>query len=521
MYATNLTDQLFSAALPLKPLVAWCGSAESVTVAVPPAAALAGLTIGSVGVTLSLPDGSNAAVQAVHVANTPLWTATFPAANFATSGTVANGLMVTLAGEDENGVVRTWIVAKGDLEVRPGDASPSPSGSWVAVKLRDGAPEDPVEGDAYVADGELHIFTVGEWVTIGGGAVTVDPAIDPESDNPVENRAIAEALAAKQDALTAAQLANIAAVPTKANASEVNAALALKAEVDALPYALVTPGEWEFSGVPDGVSNYSLVWDDGWYFAYYYEGESYGDSVPGAEDALELSFILFDSTITATRASLPGHLADRAVNVVAVSSATALTLPAANPGHSRDLYVRLTASASSAVTWHDDTGLVPTWDAMGAPPASFAAGTYLYRFTEVAAGVWHCEDMLALVGLESALADKMPMYPMVAVTPTSGTLTVAPYTVATYTASSSAESFTVAVGAGTTGKARDCELVIDCTATGAIAPTVTWPSNFHPRTDAGTDFACEAGVRNVYYISEYATGQFAVGGWQETAGGNA
>ena len=62
--------------------------------------------------------------------------------------------------------------------------------------------------------------------------------------------------------------------------------------------------------------------------------------------------------------------------------------------------------------------------------------------------------------------------------------------------------------------------MIDCTATGAVAPTVTWPSNFHPRTDAGTDFACEAGVRNVYYISEYATGQFVVGGWQETAGGN-
>ena len=175
-------------------------------------------------------------------------------------------------------------------------------------------------------------------------------------------------------------------------------------------------------------------------------------------------------------------------------------------------------SASSAVTWTVSQG--ESWDAMGAPPSSFAAGTYLYRFTEVAVGVWHCEDMLALVGLEAALADKMPMYPMVAVSPSSGTLTVAPYTVSTYTAGSSAEAFTVAVGTGTTGKARDCELVIDCTATGAVAPTVTWPATFHPRTDAGTDFACEA-TRNVYYISEYATGQFVVGGWQETAGGNA
>ena len=121
---------------------------------------------------------------------------------------------------------------------------------------------------------------------------------------------------------------------------------------------------------------------------------------------------------------------------------------------------------------------------------------------------------------ETALAGKMPMYPMVAVTPPSGTLTVTPYTVATYTADTSAAAFTVAVGTGTAGKARDCELVIDCTGSGAVAPTVTWPSNFHPRTDAATDFACETGVRNVYFISEYAAGEFAVGGWQETAGGN-
>ena len=535
MYATNLTDQLFSAALPLKPLVAWCGSACSVTVAVPPAAALAGLNIGSVGVTLSLPDGSNAAAQAVHVANTPLWTATFPAANFATSGTVANGLMVTLAGEDENGVVRMWIVATGDLEVRPGDASPSPSGSWVAVKLRDGAPENPVEGDAYVSGGKLYLYDHGAWVQIGGGGVTVDDAMSETSENPVQNKVNTAALEGKQDALTAAQLAaansgataqKVAAwdgyaaqIAAKADASEVNAALAQKADADDLPYALVVPGEWTYSGVPAGVSNYGLVWDDAWFFVYYYEGESYGSSVLGDEDALELSFVLFDSTVTATRASLPGNLSDRAVNAVAVSTDTTLTLPAANPGHSRDLLVRLTVSATSAVTWTVAQG--ESWDAMGAPPSSFAAGTYLYRITEVAPGTWHCEDLLALVGLEAALADKMPMYPMVAVAPSSGTLTIAPYTVATYTAGSSAESFTVAVGAGTTGMARDCELVIDCTATGAVAPTVTWPSNFHPRTDAGTDFACEAGVRNVYYISEYATGQFAVGGWQETAGGNA
>ena len=391
MYATNLTDQLFSAALPLKPLVAWCGSACSVTVAVPPAAALAGLNIGSVGVTLSLPDGSNVAAQAVHVANTPFWTATFPAANFATSGTVAQGLMVTLAGEDEHGVVRTWIVAKGDLEVRPGDASPSPSGSWVAVKLRDGAPENPVEGDAYVADGRLSIYVNGAWVTIGGGGVVVDPSIDPESENPVENRAVAAALGGVYTALQG------------------------KAAAADLPYAMATltpgSGEWSFSGglEPGAYTIGNPVFIGGqWHVPVTnnVDGEQYdAHGINAAEDDLSVTFEV-DShsiTFTATRPYANGAtLLDRASNVVPVSSATTLVLPAAIAGHMRDFLVRLTASASSAVTFSIAQG--ESWDAMGNPSATLAAGTYLYRITEVAAGVFHAEDMLALVGLEAALA---------------------------------------------------------------------------------------------------------------------
>ena len=196
-----------------------------------------------------------------------------------------------------------------------------------------------------------------------------------------------------------ALIAGLAALKRRMTAAET--AIDGKADADDLPYALVVPGEWTYSGVPAGVSNYGLVWDDAWFFVYYYEGESYGSSVLGDEDALELSFVLFDSTVTATRASLPGNLSDRAVNAVAVY--TTLTLPAANPGHSRDLIVRLTVSATSAVTWLD-AGNDPTWDAIGAPPSTFAAGTYLYRFTEVSPSTWHCEDMLALVGLEAALA---------------------------------------------------------------------------------------------------------------------
>jgi hypothetical protein len=64
----------------------------------------------------------------------------------------------------------------------------------------------------------------------------------------------------------------------------------------------------------------------------------------------------------------------------------------------------------------------------------------------------------------------------------------------------------------------DCFLVIDCRGR-ETAPTITWGAIFHPRTDAETDFACVAGVRNVYWITEHSPNEFCVAGWQETDGG--
>lgn len=79
--------------------------------------------------------------------------------------------------------------------------------------------------------------------------------------------------------------------------------------------------------------------------------------------------------------------------------------------------------------------------------------------------------------------------------------------------------FKVEAGGGS-GKVRDFMLVVDLTGM-EDPPTITWGTNFHPRTDAETDFKCEAGVRNVYWITEYAQNEFCVAGWQETTGGNA
>jgi hypothetical protein len=82
------------------------------------------------------------------------------------------------------------------------------------------------------------------------------------------------------------------------------------------------------------------------------------------------------------------------------------------------------------------------------------------------------------------------------------------------------DTFTVlGVLGGNSGFLRDLQMVVDCR--NGSAPNITWGAIFRPRTDAETDFKCEAGKRNVYWISEYSEGEFVVAGWQETTGGNA
>lgn len=68
--------------------------------------------------------------------------------------------------------------------------------------------------------------------------------------------------------------------------------------------------------------------------------------------------------------------------------------------------------------------------------------------------------------------------------------------------------------------AREYILVVDLVGYDS-SPRIEWGENFHPRTDKETDFACEAGKLNVYWITEYNIDEFCVAGWQETTGGNA
>jgi hypothetical protein len=129
------------------------------------------------------------------------------------------------------------------------------------------------------------------------------------------------------------------------------------------------------------------------------------------------------------------------------------------------------------------------------------------KIKRIASEITSSDDSLVLRG------EVFPRYPFADAVLVDGVVTVAPYTNAKLVSDGTA--FTVAVS-GDSAYMRDCVLRVEC---GEIATKITWPENFHPRTDAETDFACVAGVRNVYWITEHAPGEFCVAGWQETDGG--
>ena len=76
----------------------------------------------------------------------------------------------------------------------------------------------------------------------------------------------------------------------------------------------------------------------------------------------------------------------------------------------------------------------------------------------------------------------LPRYYFTILEVVDGVLTVPPYTSAHMPGDVTA--FTVAVGEGNSIYLRDCILCVQC---GNVAPTITWPANFHPRTDAETN----------------------------------
>ena len=208
----------------------------------------------------------------------------------------------------------------------------------------------------------------------------------------------------KQDTLSSAQMAAVNSGATaekvatwdgyamqiaqKANSADVNAALAQKASLSDLPYALVTLSEWQFSGSGyDPSKTYAIVssYDEvtGYVYVLYIDGvQAFALYTPSPMDVIDYS--LYD--ITATRAYA---LHDRSVNVVSVTGAMTITLPAlVNAGKARDFLVRLEISGSAVptITFSPDGNESVTYETDGDEfPVPDEAGTWLYSFTETAA----------------------------------------------------------------------------------------------------------------------------------------
>ena len=272
----------------------------------------------------------------------------------------------------------------------------------------------------------------------------VAPSTAPAAaGKPADAKATGDALAGKQGALTAAQLANIADVPNKADTSDVatalalkldktsvvpptdratagqaadavktyeelnkrptkisvNEALAQKADASDLPYRLVEPGKWGYE-LPEGmelVSGLSFETGSGDTYNWAMEiADEYGNqyslisqiwSDQSHENDLSVTVTYGGGiySVTATRASLPGHILDRAGNLVVVTGDTTLTLPAVITGHLRDFLVRLEISGSTVptITFAAPTGETLTYETDGDEfPVPDEAGTWVYSFTE-------------------------------------------------------------------------------------------------------------------------------------------
>lgn len=177
----------------------------------------------------------------------------------------------------------------------------------------------------------------------------------------------------------------------------------LVTEPSDLPYAMVAPGEWTFSDGESRSLGAPRQHDGEW--AYYSEDIGWSDSFETEADALyalTISFSYYDP-VTATRASLPGQLFDRAINKITVTGAETLTFPEfIGQDKARDFIVNVHATSSGAsITWQGRGGEAPPSSGTNPNAPSYvttsgqlpsiaddSAGDYLFSFTEVAPHVF-------------------------------------------------------------------------------------------------------------------------------------
>lgn len=142
--------------VPLSPVFAWRGSASRINVEGVPS--LCGSWyVASVSIAIATPDGKTVTYPCQRTSN-GIYSATIDGTE--TPGKSSNGITVTAT--DEAG--KDYVLGRGDLYILDGAAIPSPGDVSWTVRLMDGKPEDPKDGDAYFAeDGTLMVYSGGEW----------------------------------------------------------------------------------------------------------------------------------------------------------------------------------------------------------------------------------------------------------------------------------------------------------------------------------------------------------------------
>ena len=178
--------------------------------------------------------------------------------------------------------------------------------------------------------------------------------------------------------------------------NHIRAAMSSKADISDLSYSMVEPGEWEFSYLPSGVTGTNMTYYNGeWTLYLTYGDETDSLSTSGSEDDLVVVF----SYITATRPSLPGHLFNRANNMVKSSDTLQITLPPPIPNKSRDFRVRLvidfpitspitfvgatTNGVQESISFETENGTFPTLNTIS---------TNILHFAETAPSIFYISN---------------------------------------------------------------------------------------------------------------------------------
>jgi hypothetical protein len=401
--------------LPLCEAVTYIGSPSTVLIrGVPPNCGRWAIT--AVFVAATFPDGSTTTRAAVQSAN-GVWVATLPATT--TSGRTANGIRIMADGIDENGeAVTGYILGVADFAVASLGVAPAPEPgetSWQMLYF-DAVPSTLRKGDVAKVDDVLKLYNGTAWEPFAA-PVTFDDAVTRTSANGVKSSGIwsaiwgalaslptgftslydwcaaqlagkaseaeAEALRnGKQDALSAQQLANIAAVPNKLDKSGGTFGTTTISLTD----EGIAVSDTQSSNLTLLSSSYSfLARRDGLGVRHF--------AAPSTSGTLALTADIPYDLVVKTIDNGAVNLDDRAINAVAVSSSLAsltVNFPTATSGKARDFGLRLTVA--SGVTTAPQIVLpqgVVCENADGEAPEIGADGaaTILY-FTETASGVF-------------------------------------------------------------------------------------------------------------------------------------